>query len=129
MGYNLEEELLNYLFQVVDHDHGDKITFKEFFSWWCSPDKATFITFYHKNPEWALYAVDLFKYYDKDRTGELEHKEFEEMFTEFSESPHEVLKSVWEKNKDISSVIKAIDKKGSGKIDFDEFFSWLHWTV
>lgn len=128
MGYDIDSELLLYVFEIADHDHSDKITFDEFYSWWCGDNKTFFITFYEKNPEWAIYAVDLFKFYDTDKSGDLQHDEFKKMFNDFSKSPFESLKDVWSKNTDLEKVIKQIDKKGTGSIDFDEYFGWLHWN-
>eukprot|EP01089_Gocevia_fonbrunei_P020863 TRINITY_DN7871_c0_g1_i1.p1 TRINITY_DN7871_c0_g1~~TRINITY_DN7871_c0_g1_i1.p1 ORF type:complete len:185 (+),score=34.81 TRINITY_DN7871_c0_g1_i1:39-557(+) len=68
-------------------------------------------------------AYGIFSYYDKDKSGSIDRREFDSFLTELYQSMRCDLPSKAE----VDEAFTTIDKNGNGKIDFNEFSNW--WTV
>ena len=63
-----------------------------------------------------------FEYFDRDSSGQLDVKEFRELFKVIAPEAS---------RKEADAAFSAIDEDGSGLIEFDEFLEWWesNWSV
>eukprot|EP01006_Ploeotia_vitrea_P039414 TRINITY_DN66349_c4_g1_i2.p2 TRINITY_DN66349_c4_g1~~TRINITY_DN66349_c4_g1_i2.p2 ORF type:complete len:106 (-),score=57.82 TRINITY_DN66349_c4_g1_i2:27-344(-) len=98
---------------LIDKDNDGDITFDEFFAWWSKADKL-------KRVDGSHYAVmtkalEYFKRYDKDNNGYLDIDEWRHVMKDIGMEQY------------TESGLKGLDKTGDGRIEFDEFLTWLGW--
>eukprot|EP01080_Neovahlkampfia_damariscottae_P006942 gene6942-11105_t len=131
LGFELETDSKNYLISSIDQDNTGIVSFDEFYAWWSDKNKYKLVELAESSPDLCGYAITLFQYYDQDKSKNISHSEFKQMFNDFKNSQYDILKKVVEKdgNKNVEDVIKKIDSDNSGNINIFEFVSWLHWEI
>ena len=88
LDFQIEEELKEYLITTIDSDSSGRVSFKEFYEWWSSPNKYKLVELAEKSPDLCNYAITLFHYYDQDKTKLITHSEFEQLFDDFKHSQY-----------------------------------------
>eukprot|EP01092_Planopodium_desertum_P000307 TRINITY_DN1040_c0_g1_i2.p1 TRINITY_DN1040_c0_g1~~TRINITY_DN1040_c0_g1_i2.p1 ORF type:complete len:134 (-),score=31.82 TRINITY_DN1040_c0_g1_i2:38-439(-) len=110
----------------LDVDKDGKISFEELHQWWiqlyCPKqiNKKEVAKKKSKGVDTKKEAEALFTFYDKDKSGSLDHAEFTAFLKELSSSLGLVSPSA----KDITDAIALVDANKDGSIAFAEFFAW-----
>jgi Ca2+-binding EF-hand superfamily protein len=104
------------LWDSIDTDKTDQLTFTEFYKWWSKQDKFQQL---NNNIYYYNIAFENFRKYDKDNNGSLSNSEFIDYFKGVSNQ--DVSKE------SIDALISLLDKNNDGKVDFNEFVTWLNW--
>ena len=101
---------------LLDKNGDAKICYDEFCAWLKSDERFKNVndkSRYH----FVRKAVELFKKYDKDKSGALERKEFAKLVKESGGK-----KSI------VNKALKELDLDNNGVISFQEFLWWLGWV-
>eukprot|EP00118_Oscarella_pearsei_P011837 m.82612 g.82612 ORF g.82612 m.82612 type:complete len:73 (+) comp36302_c0_seq2:289-507(+) len=62
-------------------------------------------------------AIDFFKYYDKDHSGDIDRKEFKAVYDQLKAGGHRL--------GSFEEAITALDTSGDGLISLNEYVNWL----
>lgn len=116
-GYFLSDSELQLAVKIVDKDGSGEIQFAEFEKWWKSNDRFGTLQMDEKQQEKLQQCIAFFQYYDADKSGNLDKKEFEALHKQLMDSGYQL--------KDCASAISEIDKSGDGEVNFNEFLAWM----
>ena len=79
-GYFLTKEEVEAAVVLLDKNGSGKIEYAEFKEWWAKEDRFQFLQIGEEKLKVIQQLTEYFKYFDKDKTGSLDEKEFQEMY-------------------------------------------------
>jgi len=118
MGYFLTDAQLDWARTLIDKDGSGEISYAEFSSWWQNPLRFDHLLLSDDQLEKLHKITELFRSYDKTNQGELDKKEFNEIFKEL------IQQNIMEDNQ--ANQLDEIDRSQDGKINFNEFIAWFY---
>jgi Ca2+-binding EF-hand superfamily protein len=118
MGYFLSDVQLDWARTLIDKDGSGEISYAEFCSWWQNPLRFDHLLLSDEQLNKLHKITELFRLYDKKNQGELDKKQFEELFKEL------IQKNIMEQNQ--ASHFDEIDRSHDGNINFNELIAWFY---
>jgi Ca2+-binding EF-hand superfamily protein len=118
MGYFLSDAQLDWARTLIDKDGSGEISYTEFCSWWQNPLRFDHILLSDEQFNKLNEITQLFRSYDKKHEGQLDRKEFQELFQEL------IKKNIMEQNQ--ANHFDEIDRSHDGKINFNELIAWYY---
>jgi len=118
MGYYLSDAQLDWARTLIDKDGSGEISYAEFCSWWQNPLRFDHLLLSDEQLNKLIKIIELFRSYDKQNQGQLDKKQFEELFQELIE------KNIMEQNQ--ANQFDEIDRSHDGKINFNELIAWFY---
>jgi Ca2+-binding EF-hand superfamily protein len=118
MGYFLSDVQLDWARTLIDKDGSGEISYAEFCSWWQNPLRFDHLLLSDEQLNKLHKITELFRLYDKKNQGQLDKKQFEELFKEL------IQKNIMEQNQ--ASHFDEIDRSHDGNINFNELIAWFY---
>jgi Ca2+-binding EF-hand superfamily protein len=118
MGYYLSDAQLDWARTLIDKDGSGEISYAEFCSWWQNPLRFDHLLLSDEQLDKLHQITELFRSYDKKNQGQLDKKQFEELFQEL------IKKNIMEQNQ--ANQFDEIDRSQDGKINFNELIAWFY---
>ncbi|UJR07525.1 hypothetical protein I4U23_011813 [Adineta vaga] len=118
MGYFLSDAQLDWARTLIDKDGSGEISYKEFSSWWQNPLRFDHLLLTDDQLSKLHQITDLFRSFDKKNQGELDKKQFNELFQEL------IQQKLMEENQ--ANQFDEIDRSNDGKINFNELIAWFY---
>ncbi|CAF0897287.1 unnamed protein product [Rotaria sordida] len=118
MGYFLSNTQLDWARTFIDKDGSGGINYKEFSSWWQNSSRFEHLLLSDEQFNKLHQITQLYRSYDKKNQGQLDKKQFKELFQEL------VRKKIMEENQ--TNQFDEIDRSQDGKINFNEFVAWFY---
>jgi Ca2+-binding EF-hand superfamily protein len=118
MGYYLSDAQVDWARTLIDKDGSGEISYAEFSSWWQNPLRFDHLLLSDEQLDKLHQITELFRSYDKKNQGQLDKKQFEELFQEL------IKKNIMEQNQ--ANQFDEIDRSQDGKINFNELIAWFY---
>ncbi|XP_062506912.1 uncharacterized protein LOC134183406 isoform X2 [Corticium candelabrum] len=118
MGYVMSEAELVAAATQLDKNGDGKITYNEFANWWkVGEDRFEALELSERvQAQWAQ-AIDFFKYYDKDLSGDIDPDEFKPVYKQLLDAGHKL--------GTLEQAIATLDTNGDHLISLNEYIGWL----
>ncbi|CAF1014703.1 unnamed protein product [Adineta ricciae] len=118
MGYFLSDAQLDWARTLIDKDGSGEISYAEFSAWWQNPLRFDHLLLSDEQLSKLRRITDLFRSFDRKNRGELDKKEFEELFKEL------IKEKLMEENQ--ANQFDEIDRSHDGNINFNELIAWFY---
>jgi len=118
MGYYLSDAQLDWARTLIDKDGSGEINYAEFSSWWQNPLRFDHLLLSDEQVNKLHEIIKLFRSYDKKNQGQLDKKQFEELFQEL------IQQNIMEQNQ--ANQFDEIDRSHDEKINFNELIAWFY---
>ncbi len=118
MGYYLSDAQVDWARTLIDKDGSGEISYAEFSSWWQNPLRFDHLLLSDEQLDKLHQITELFRSYDKKNQGQLDKKQFEELFQEL------IQQNIMEQNQ--ANQFDEIDRSHDEKINFNELIAWFY---
>jgi Ca2+-binding EF-hand superfamily protein len=112
----LKKKTVQSLFELINTDKGELITFDEFFEWWEFMAKTSFVDL-EQNLTGIANLHHYFEKFDKDHTGQLDQQEFRRLYDELG----------LQNTKPVEEYIQTLDVDGDNAITYREIAKHLEY--
>jgi Ca2+-binding EF-hand superfamily protein len=118
MGYFLSDAQLDWARTLIDKDGSGEISYAEFSAWWQNPSRFDHLLLSDEQLNKLHKVTELFRRFDKKNQGELDKKQFNELFKEL------VKQNIMEQSQ--ANHFDEIDRSQDGTINYNELIAWLY---
>eukprot|EP01126_Amoeba_proteus_P055066 TRINITY_DN680_c0_g1_i2.p1 TRINITY_DN680_c0_g1~~TRINITY_DN680_c0_g1_i2.p1 ORF type:complete len:156 (-),score=26.87 TRINITY_DN680_c0_g1_i2:80-547(-) len=120
MGYYIDDDAARLFFAAVDTSHDGKLSWDEFRKAYAKKAETVQQMKVIETDE-GRQAVEYFRYFDKDSSGVLDKEEFRALWQDLE-------KYNLNKGKSFNQALGVLDATGDGKIQFNEFMSFMGYS-
>ncbi|CAF1242076.1 unnamed protein product [Adineta steineri] len=118
MGHFLSDAQFEWACTLIDKDGSGEINYEEFAAWWQNPLRFDHLLLSDDQLDKLHKITELFRSYDKKNHGELDKKQFQELFK------HLIKDKIMEEYH--ANQFDEIDRSHDGKINFNELIAWFY---
>ena len=118
MGYFLSDAQFDWAATFIDKDGSGEISYAEFSLWWQNSSRFDHIQLTDEQLDKLHKITELFRSFDKTNHGQLDRKQFSELFEEL------IKQNLLTRNH--ANQFDEIDRSHDGKINFNELIAWLY---
>ncbi|CAF1170451.1 unnamed protein product [Adineta steineri] len=118
MGHFLSDAQFEWACTLIDKDGSGEINYEEFSAWWQNPLRFDHLLLSDDQLDKLHKITELFRSYDKKNHGELDKKQFQELFK------HLIKDKIMEEYH--ANQFDEIDRSHDGKINFNELIAWFY---
>eukprot|EP00732_Lithocolla_globosa_P007976 Lithocolla_globosa_v1_NODE_10808_length_564_cov_37.459725.p1 type:complete len:160 gc:universal NODE_10808_length_564_cov_37.459725:60-539(+) len=117
LGHSLNQAQVVSAMKTLDKSGDDQLSYDEFLQWWRNKDRFQTITVSEEDVAAHQNAVTYFAYFDKDRSGSIDKKEYELLYAD--------LRKHGLTTKSLEDSLKVLDANGDGNVSQKEYIDWL----
>ncbi|XP_065843021.1 calmodulin-like protein 3 [Oscarella lobularis] len=118
LGHKMTQTELVAATQILDKNNDGRISYKEFSDWWNSgSDRFSSLELTEEAEQRLTAAIDFFKFYDKDHSGDIDRKEFRAVYDSLKKAGHSL--------GSFDDALASLDTSGDGLVSLNEYVNWL----